>query len=625
MPGLQMDVVVKFVPDKGNGTVSADLLKQLEALKKKTEEIGTLQAKAVGGIGDLAENSLKVVKNLGELASGAEKSSDAVEGAFKKIENIVAIVKGSADLFKNITEVTEALKQIAKIGETGGEAGGLAKIAAAGAKGAGEAGGEAGGAVKGLTVLLTDMGSKLGAAASIAAPYAGLATATAGIYELAMHVLGWMGAIDVSSASLAESYLGWQKAAKQAADSAKEIGQQQQIDEAYAAERKSKADQSIDVLGKRYDLIDARRRHFELQGLGQDSNESLQKFDEFNLANQASRAARALSDVEGTKGKSVTVMSGRRSAKQEKAYEENAPGFLARLGYGLTPHTIPIFKGDDPDADKLRPSHLPAAFINRENRGNDLLRFDRFHRVEPETPDQKYQKENAVKSQEIPAVPDYSIAITELGRLEHLQERALATSQKEYEVLRDKSKELHSQVRQGEELVRQAHERIGVEEGRAESSVASFAKLDQKVRDRIVSISEKYKQTGKVSVEEAKYLDRYGIAPDLTNKTLASSVGGKERDALETFGVFKGVNEAKEAEKKASEALTRAKNEERTITEAMNKLHHKMLGQDDAAFATKQLISLITEQIGKGKVDRSGLAAPGRLGSGPKDAAEPVE
>ena len=169
--------------------------------KRKTEQIGTLQAKAVGGIGDLAENSLKVFKNLSELASSAEKSSDAVESAFKKIENIVGIVKGSADLFKNVTEVTDALKQISKIGDAGGEAGGLAKIAAAGAKGAGEAGGEAGGAVKGLTVLLTDMGSKLGAAASIAAPYAGLATATAGIYELAVHVLGWMGAIDVSSQS----------------------------------------------------------------------------------------------------------------------------------------------------------------------------------------------------------------------------------------------------------------------------------------------------------------------------------------------------------------------------------------------------------------------------------------
>ena len=153
--------------------------------------------------------------------------------------------------------------------------------------------------------------------------------------------------------------------------------------------------------------------------------------------------------------------------------------------------------------------------------------------------------------------------------------------------------------------------------------MASFAKLDQKVRDRIVSISEKYKQTGKVSVEEAKYLDRYGIAPDLTNKTLAASVGNKERAALETFGVFKGVNEAKEAEKKASEALTRAKNEEKTITDAMNKLHQKMLGQDDAAFATKQLISLITEQIGKGKVDRSGLAAPSPLRKGSKEAAEP--
>ena len=183
------------------------------------------------------------------------------------------------------------------------------------------------------------MGSKLGAAASIAAPYAGLATATAGIYELAVHVLGWMGAIDVSSASLAESYLGWQKAAKQAADSAKEIGQQQQIDEAYAAERKSKADQSIDVLGKRYDLIDARRRHFELQGLGQDSNESLQKFDEFNLADQASRAARALSDVEDTKGKSVTVTSGRMSAKQEKAYEENVHWFFGHVGIWVdAPH-----------------------------------------------------------------------------------------------------------------------------------------------------------------------------------------------------------------------------------------------------------------------------------------------
>ena len=153
--------------------------------------------------------------------------------------------------------------------------------------------------------------------------------------------------------------------------------------------------------------------------------------------------------------------------------------------------------------------------------------------------------------------------------------------------------------------------------------MASFAKLDKETRDKIVSISERYKKTGKVSVEEAKYLDRYGIAPDLTTTTLAGSVDKKERAALEIFGVFKGVNEAKEAEKKASQALTKAKDEEKKITDEMNKLHQKMLKQDDAAFATKQLISLITEQIGKGKVDRSGLAAPSQLSKGPKDAAEP--
>jgi hypothetical protein len=97
MSSLQMDVAVRFVPDKGNGTVSADLLKQLETLKKKTEEIGTLQGKAVGGIGDLAENSLKIVTNLAELATKTEESSKAVEAAFGKIEKVVGILKGGAD------------------------------------------------------------------------------------------------------------------------------------------------------------------------------------------------------------------------------------------------------------------------------------------------------------------------------------------------------------------------------------------------------------------------------------------------------------------------------------------------------------------------------------------------
>ena len=185
----------------------------------------------------------------------------------------------------------------------------------------------------------------------------------------------------------------------------------------------------------------------------------------------------------------------------------------------------------------------------------------------------------------LPAMPDYTTAVKEYERVAQLQERAWKPAKRNTRFSVTSQKSCRARFAR-KELLQQAHDRVAAEQNRAESSAANFAKLDQEVRDKIVSIAEKHKKTGKLSTEDARFLDRYGIAQDLTTKTLAASVGGKERTALEALGMFQGVDEAKEAEKKASDALVRAKEEEERASQALAEQKQKLLGQDDEASYT---------------------------------------
>lgn len=97
------------------------------------------------------------------------------------------------------------------------------------------------------------------------------------------------------------------------------------------------------------------------------------------------------------------------------------------------------------------------------------------------------------------------------------------------------------------------------------------------------------KKIRKLSTRDATDLDKYGSAQALTTKTFAGQPTGP------------------------GEALVEAKAEEPRVSEEMTKLHRKMLNQDDAAISTTQFISPITEKIGQGKVERSGLVAGNRL------------
>ncbi len=608
----------QFVPDKGNAAVSQEILSQVEALKKKCEDIGTIQIKALGGAGELAGKSVEVIKNIALLGTSSEESSKKVEAAFGKIEKVIGTFKGSVEILKAANEELELLRNYSAIGSaalvkkggTGTIAPGGEGAISAGSKAAGEAAGklgETGSAAVGLTLMLKGVGTKLAEAAVIVAPFAAAAAATVAVYEGIVHVLGWIGAIDVSSASLLESYRGWEEATEAAAKSTKEIAIQEELRKTRSEHRKGQDEQTSAALDERYKLVDASRRHYELMGLGSGKNRLLPKFDEFELVDQQHRAAVALAGAEQQRGKQEVAFTKPMTPDEEKEHEKEAPGFWAGLGYEIQTQF------NRPAADK--------AWVERKLL--DVLHFHEPARVIqdgpppgalPDSPARKYLDEEAKTHgpHQVTVIPDYTTALKEYERLEHLQERALATSKAEYDVLRDKSKELQGQVLQSEELLRQAHARVGVEQNRSESAVADFARLTPDVRTKAVSIAAEYEKTGKLSLDRAAFLDQHNLARGLTDQTFAASMGDKERHALRVFGAFRGVDEAKEAERKASEALTKAKQEEAAVTKEMAKLKQNMLRQDDAAFGTTQLISFIKEHIGAlPHIDRTGLAGNG--------------
>jgi hypothetical protein len=421
-------------------------------------------------------------------------------------------------------------------------------------------------------------------------------------------VLGWMGAINVSSFSLVESYSGWQEAAEAAAKSTKEIAIQEDLRETRAEERRKRGEEQNAALDERNRLIDVSRRHYELMGLGSHGDKGLlNKFDEFELADQRRRAADALGGAHQRIGKQEVATPKRMTREEEQRHDEEAPGFLAKLKS--------IFTSDTPGPDDKY--HLSG------RADQDMQRPDvpvekkwAYARGLQDSPTKQYYDEE-VKTygpRLVPAVPDYAKALKEFERLEQLQERALEVSKHEYEVLCDKSKEMHAQVVKGDELLKQAQARVVVEQNRAESSVADFARLAPEVRTKAVAIAEEYQKTGTLSLDKAAFLDQHNLARELTDRTYAASAGDKERRALRVFGMFKGVDESKEAERKASEALSKAKQEETRVTKEMAQLKQKMLRQDESAFAATQLISLIKEHIGiVPRVDRTNIPGAASL------------
>jgi hypothetical protein len=596
-------VTLQLLAHQANGAASKELLGQLDAIRAKAEEMAgrlnqldtaqkglldnaskrsDLQVKLLSGAGELATASASVVKNIAQLVGG---SSEELNKALEKVQTVAETFKSAMDVIKASREVLQYLREYAA---TGAGAMGMGEVAV------GVSGG--GTAAKGFSMMLSRMTAQLSEAAAVAAPYAAVAAATVGLYESVVHVLGAMGAVDVSSVSLMESYRGWQEAAEAVAKSTEEISIEEEIRTTRAKQRKERAEQQSLGLDERYKMVDANRQYYETLGIGLDKNVPLQKFDEAALAEQRSRAEASLQDADAQKGKFETVLPNV-SAEREKKYEEERPTLFARVW-----------------SQVKRAISISAA-------GTYGTPADDRSLPKPEMKEWQEEGQRRFGPRSLPAVPDYTTTIKEYVRLEQLQERGLEASKREYEVLRDKSKELQGQVRQSEELVRQARARTTAEQNRAESTVAGFARLDTEARKKIVSIAEKYKKTGKLSIEEARELDKYGIAGDLTNKTFAANATGPERAALEALGVFNGVDEAKAAEKKASEELTRAKIDEAKAGKQVEAFYQRVTSQALDLRQTIATISDLKEKQSNTKVDRSGLAGADVPKGGPPQAA----
>ncbi len=97
----------------------------------------------------------------------------------------------------------------------------------------------------------------------------------------------------------------------------------------------------------------------------------------------------------------------------------------------------------------------------------------------------------------------------------------------------------------------------------------SFARFDTGARSTSGDIGDASKRTGLATDGITD-----GIGEDVANKankTFAGNTPGREKSALGAPGVFKGVDAANEAERKASDALVEAKRKERENTEALAK------------------------------------------------------
>jgi hypothetical protein len=161
----KIEIALAFVPDPGNAIVSKQLLDQLESLRKKAVDIGKdvraqlssawtsandaskaavkqmtdglgslqkigaaqdalakgakermdTQVKFLSGMGELASSSLSVVKNIAQLGTESEKSSVAVDNAFKKIEVAFKAFEVSVSTFNKGKEQLEFFKQLRNV------------------------------------------------------------------------------------------------------------------------------------------------------------------------------------------------------------------------------------------------------------------------------------------------------------------------------------------------------------------------------------------------------------------------------------------------------------------------------------------------------------------------------
>jgi hypothetical protein len=611
MSKKKIDIVLCVSQDDGNSAVSKELLAQLDAIRVKSQEMSTrlndlgvagdklvnnakkrieLQGKLLSGAGDLATACATVVTNVatvfGTSSEGLNKALDKIKTVAETFKSTMEVIKTSREVLEYLRDYGASANAISGKGKAAGEAtiaiAGAAKPAATEARLADKLE-EAGIAAQGLSMMLKDVAAKMRAGAVLAAPYAAVAVATVGLYEVVVHVLGWMGAIDASSASLLECYQGWQEAAEAAAKSTKEIAVQEEIRKARAEQRKERAEHESAALDERYKMVDANRKYIETLGIGLEKNVPLQKFDEAAIEEQQQRAewSRRTAAAQHDKYEVNIVPT---SLEAEKTHEEEKPSWWERGWYSMKRALM-------------------------ESALTQMGGYELGDEVEKEDPMRKYAEAGATQIRMLPAVPDYTTTIKDYERLEQLQTQGLQTKQKEYDVLRQTSKELTAQVARSEQLVKQAQTRVELEKNRAESSVANFARLDSKAREKIVSIAEKYKQTGQLSIEDAKELDKYGMAHELTDKAFAANATGDERAALDILGVFKGLDEAKQAEKRASEEVVKAKVEEAKAGKDMASLYERIVSKAADLHHTSVAISELKEKQSKSNVDRSGLAA----------------